>query len=275
MVRRTTNTPFIYERGAMREIAIAAARAGGEELRRRFGGRQAVRYKGPVDLVTAADQAAEDAIVAVLRGTFPRHDILAEEADHGRRDSSYRWIIDPLDGTTNFAHGFPWFAVSIALEVDGRVVLGVVYNPVSDELFVAQQGQGAFLNDIPLRVSETERLDESLLATGFPYDRKESPLNNYDHFVHFQQAAQACRRAGAASLDLACVAAGRFDGYWEMKLKPWDAAAGQLLATEAGGRVSDFAGGDFDIYGWQCLASNGRIHRAMQAVIESGGLPSS
>ena len=252
----------------MKEIAIAAARAGGEELRRRFGGRQAVQDKGAVDLVTAADRAAEETIVGVLRRVFPRHDILAEEADHGRRDSPYRWIIDPLDGTTNFAHGFPWFAVSVALQVEREVVLGVVFNPLNGELFVAEKGRGAFLNDLPLRVSETERLDESLLATGFPYDRKVSPLNNYDHFVHFQQAAQACRRAGAASLDLACTAAGRFDGYWEMKLKPWDVAAGQLLVTEAGGRVSDFAGGPLDIYERQCLASNGRIHEAMQAVLE-------
>jgi len=254
----------------MREIAIAAARAGGEELCRRFGGHQAVRHKGAVDLVTAADQASEKTIVSVLRGTFPRHDILAEEADHGRCDSRYRWIIDPLDGTTNFAHGFPWFAVSIALEVDGEVALGVVFNPLSQELFVAEKGRGAFLNDRPLRVSATERLDEALLATGFPYDRKESSLNNYDHFVNFQQSARACRRAGSASLDLACTAAGRFDGYWEMKLKPWDVAAGQLLVSEAGGRVSDFAGGDYDIYGSQCLASNGQIHAAMQDVLARG-----
>jgi myo-inositol-1(or 4)-monophosphatase len=256
----------------MKAIAIQAAREGGRILMQKFGA-VTVSFKGEIDLVTEADRAAEEAIVAVIRGTFPRHDILAEEADWGRIDSPYRWIIDPLDGTTNYAHGFSWFAVSIALEVAGEVRLGVVYNPFHDELFFAEKGQGAFLNDIQLRVSATDRLDLALLATGFPYDRKTSPVNNYDHFLHFQQAAQAVRRPGVASLDLACVAAGRFDGYWEMKLKPWDVAAGQLLVTEAGGRVSDFDGGPLDIYRQEYLASNGRIHEAMAEILRQGLRP--
>ncbi len=239
----------------------------------KFGKVLDVRHKGTVDLVTDADHAAEVAIVEVLRGTFPRHDILAEEADYGQVESSYRWIIDPLDGTTNYAHGFPWFAVSIALEVRGEVQLGVVYNPFHQELFVAEKGKGAFLNDIQIRASSVKRLDEALLATGFPYDRKESPVNNFDHFYNFQMAAQACRRAGAASLDLAYVAAGRLDGFWEMKLKPWDVAAGKLLVEEAGGCMTDLGGTPFDIYGNECLASNGLLHDSMVQVAVRGARP--
>ncbi len=257
----------------MKEIAVQAAIKGGQVLMQKFGRVLSVRHKGAVDLVTDADKEAEEAIVSVLRGTFPRHDILAEESDHGRSDSNYRWIIDPLDGTTNYAHGFPWFAVSIALEVEGDVCLGVIYNPFHREMFIAEKGRGAFLNDIQIVVSQTAKLSDSLLATGFPYDRKESPENNYDHFVNFQMSAQACRRAGAASLDLAYTAAGRFDGYWEMKLKPWDVAAGKLLVEEAGGRISDFGGQSFDIYGQQCLASNGLIHEPMQDVLKLGRWP--
>ena len=257
----------------MKKIAIEAAVQGGRVLMQKFGSALTVSHKGEVDLVTEADRAAEETIVSVIRGTFPRHDILAEEADYGRCASAYRWIIDPLDGTTNYAHGFPWFAVSIALEVEGAVQLGVVYNPFHHELFFAGKGEGAYLNDVQIRVSPTARLDRALLATGFPYDRKTSPVNNYDHFVNFQQAAQACRRAGAASLDLAYTAAGRLDGYWEMKLKPWDVAAGQLLVAEAGGRVSDFDGRPIDIYGKECLASNGRIHEEMAGVLQRGVRP--
>ncbi len=257
----------------MKKIAIKAARRGGRLLMQKFGKVLEVRHKGAVDLVTDADRAAEVAIVEVLRGTFPRHDILAEESDYGRVESDYRWIIDPLDGTTNYAHGFPWFAVSIALEVRGEIKVGVVYNPFHQEMFVAEKGKGAFLNEIQIRVSPVKKLDEALLATGFPYDRKESPVNNFDHFVNFQMAAQGCRRAGAASLDLAYVAAGRLDGYWEMKLKPWDVAAGKLLVEEAGGRITDMGGAPFDIYGQECLANNALIHDAMIQVADKGARP--
>lgn len=258
---------------AFLESAIAAAHAGGELLMQKFGGELQVRHKGAVDLVTEADQAAEETIVGVIRQQFPEHDILAEEQDYGCRASEYRWIIDPLDGTTNFAHGFPWFAVSIALEVSGEIVCGVVYQPWSRELFTAVRGGGAFLNGRRLQVSTVAALDQALLATGFPYDRKNSPCNNYDHFVTFQQAAQACRRPGVASLDLAAVAAGRFDGYWEMKLKPWDVAAGMLLVREAGGSVSNFDGSDWDLYGNQVLASNGLIHEQMSRLLAQGVSP--
>jgi myo-inositol-1(or 4)-monophosphatase len=257
----------------MIEVAVRAAREGGRILMGKFGGAFQTFHKGEVDLVTEADRAAETAIVDTIRGTFPRHDILAEEAEYENHGSDYRWIIDPLDGTTNFAHGFPWFAVSVALAVSGEIVLGVVYNPFHRELFVAERGRGAFLNEIELRVSDTARLDRALLATGFPYDRKTSPVNNYDHFAHFQQAAQACRRAGVASLDLVYTAAGRFDGFWEMKLKPWDVAAGKLIVEEAGGRVSDFDGAPADIFGQEIVASNGAIHDAMLEVLQRGKRP--
>jgi len=236
-------------------------------LLQKFGSTLQVAYKGEVDLVTEADVAAEQAIIEVIRGTFPRHDILAEEQGYQASSSAYCWIVDPLDGTTNFAHGFPWFCVSIALAVEGEVVLGVVLHPVTGELFRAERGGGAYLNDIPLQVSKTPRLDQALLATGFPYDRKTSPVNNYEHFIQFQQSAQACRRAGSAALDLAYTAAGRFDGYWELKLKPWDVAAGQLLVSEAGGRVSDFSGGPLRMDGGETLASNGLLHDAMLEVL--------
>lgn len=258
-------------------VALEAAEAGARVLRQRFGQTLQIRHKGAVDLVTDADQQAEAAIVEVLRRNFPEHDILAEEQDWGRRESPYRWIIDPLDGTTNFAHGFPWFAVSIALEVAGVVELGVVHAPVQNTIFSAQRGVGvgvgAWRDGAPLQVSATERLDQALLATGFPYDRNSSQANNYDNFLQFQQLAQACRRPGAASLDLAYTAAGAFDGYWEMKLKPWDVAAGSLLVTEAGGMVSDFSGKNWDIYGCECLASNGRIHEVMSRVLQTGRRP--
>ncbi|AMV71717.1 inositol monophosphatase family protein [Desulfuromonas carbonis] len=258
----------------MMSLALEAVMAGGDQLRRKFGGRLEILHKGEVDLVTDADRAAEAAIVAVIRERYREHAILAEEADYGNDgESDWRWIIDPLDGTTNFAHGFPWFAVSLALEKAGQVLLGIVYNPIFEELYVAERGRGATLNGKPLQVSPTRELDQALLATGFPYDRKQSPANNYDHFVNFQQVAQACRRPGAASLDLACTAAGRFDGYWEMKLKPWDMAAGLLLVTEAGGMVSDFAGRRLDLAGAECLASNGHLHAAMISVLQQGRRP--
>lgn len=259
----------------MLELALQAARAAGTVLLEKFETGVVIEHKGDVDLVTEADRAAEAAAVATIRAACPGHDILAEEGDYGRHASMHRWIIDPLDGTTNFAHGFPWFAVSLAYEFDAVVTIGVVHNPYTRETYVAQRGKGAFLNGRRLQVSNTSRIGDALLATGFPYDRKTTPVNNYDHFVNMQQAAQACRRPGAASLDLACVAAGRFDGYWEMKLKPWDMAAGQLLVTEAGGRVSDFDGGAFTLLGQECLASNGLIHAAMIEVLQHGQRPGS
>ncbi|PLY02222.1 MAG: inositol monophosphatase [Desulfuromonas sp.] len=250
--------------------AVEIARAGGDVLRELFRTGVSVEHKGEVDLVTEADRAAEQQMVELLRERFPHDDILAEEGDYGRRTKERCWVLDPLDGTTNFAHGFPWFAVSLGLLKGEQLVAGVLYNPCYEELYQAELGGGAYLNGQPLQVSTTAQLDQALLATGFPYDRKHSSLNNYDHFINFQQAAQACRRPGAASLDLASVAAGRFDGYWEMKLKPWDTAAGALLVTEAGGRLSNFSGGEFDSFIPQVVASNGLVHEAMLGVLAQG-----
>lgn len=251
----------------MRDSLLLAAEAAGRILMEKFETGVAVAYKGAIDLVTEADLAAEAAIVAILRERHPDHDILAEEGGGGLRGADQRWIVDPLDGTTNFAHGFPWFAVSIALEVRGRLELGAVYNPHNRELFVAERGAGASLNGKPLRVSTTSTLDRALLATGFAYDHKVSPENNYLHFERFQRAAQAVRRAGVASLDLACLAAGRFDGFWELKLKPWDVAAGVLLVEEAGGQISDYGGAPMPLDRGEILASNGHLHAAMRAVL--------
>jgi len=251
----------------MRDTLLLAAETAGRILMEKYRSGVTVSFKGAIDLVTEADLASEQAIVALLRERHPGHDILAEEGDYGYLGTDQRWIIDPLDGTTNFAHGFPWFAVSIALEVRGQVVLGAVFNPHNRELFVAERGCGATLNGRPLQVSTTESLDRALLATGFAYDHKVNPANNYLHFERFQRAAQAVRRAGVASLDLACVAAGRFDGFWELKLKPWDVAAGVLLVEEAGGRVSDYAGFEMPLDKGEILASNGLLHMPMQELL--------
>lgn len=251
----------------MRATLLLAAEEAGRILMEKYAAGVTVAYKGAIDLVTEADLASEQAIVALLRERHPDHDILAEEGNSRCLGADQRWIVDPLDGTTNFAHGFPWFAVSIALEVRGEVVLGAVLNPHNRELFVAERGQGATLNGRTLRVSTTAELDRALLATGFAYDHKSNPANNYLQFERFQRVAQAVRRAGVASLDLACVAAGRFDGFWELKLKPWDVAAGVLLVEEAGGRVSDYAGLPMPLDKGEILASNGRLHAAMQELL--------
>ncbi len=242
--------------------------AAGKLQRERLWSEHEIEFKGEEsNLVTEVDRACEDMIVAAIRAAFPGHDILAEENTYVPTGSAFRWIIDPLDGTTNYAHGFPWFCVSIALEVEGEVKLGVIYHPMMDELFTAAKGAGALLNGRGIRVSSRKPLKSSLLATGFPYDRTRNSENNFANFVNFQMSARAVRRAGAAALDLAYVAAGRLDGYWEVKLKPWDVAAGQLLVTEAGGRVTNYAGEPYSVYDHRILASNGLIHEEMVEVL--------
>ncbi|MSM40635.1 MAG: inositol monophosphatase [Geobacter sp.] len=252
-------------------VAVDAARAAGRLQRERLGSVMAVAFKGEINLVTEVDRESEELIVGMLRAACPDSDIVAEENDYGARRTNLAWIVDPLDGTTNFAHGFPWFAVSIALEVDGEIRVGVVYHPCLDELFTAVRGEGAFLNGRRLAVSDRAPLKSCLLATGFPYDRTWDNENNFDNFCRFQMAARGVRRFGAAALDLAYVAAGRLDGYWECKLKPWDVAAGRLLVEEAGGRMSNHVGEAFSIYDHRILASNGLVHEEMRGLLQRDG----
>ncbi|HYK91047.1 MAG TPA: inositol monophosphatase family protein [Acidobacteriota bacterium] len=249
------------------QLAVEIAREAGALLRDRFGTDFEVSHKGEVNLVTEVDLAAEALIVSRIRAAFPDHIILAEENYSERRSGSHIWIIDPLDGTTNYAHGFPVFAVSIGLEIDGELACGIVYNPMQDEMFTARRGAGAYCNEKTIRVSSTAALDKSLLSTGFPYDIRTNTNNNLDNFREFALRAQGVRRAGAAALDFCSVAAGRFDGFWELSLHPWDCAAGYLLVREAGGRVTDFRGREGSIYEPEMIASNGLIHEEMVAVL--------
>lgn len=249
-----------------KEIAIDLAKASGEMLMGGLGKVKDIGHKGEIDLVTEADRRSEKLIVGRLREAFPDHSIIAEESG-GEGGAEYLWLVDPLDGTTNYAHGFPWFSVSIALLKEGEPILGVIYHPVLNELFWAEKGKGSWLNGIKIFVSRTPELSSSFLATGFPYDIRESKANNLGHFSHFALKALAIRRAGSAALDLAYLACGRFDGFWELKLHPWDMAAGFLLVIEAGGMVTDFKGDKFNPFGKEILASNGRIHGQMLDVL--------
>lgn len=244
----------------MLETAKKAARQAGEYQKERWHTDVNVEYKGEINLVTEVDQACEKMIVETISKEFPDHDILAEEGHGHRKDSIYKWIIDPLDGTTNFAHAYPLFCVSIALECQGKILLGVVYEPLLDEMFIAIKGQGAFLNDKPIKVSPAKNLAESLMATGFAYNLRETNNNNMNHFNKMLMHAQGLRRDGVAAIDLCYVACGRYDGYWELNLYPWDMAAGMLILEESGGRVSVFNGSPFTVYDKEILATNGHIH---------------
>ena len=243
-----------------RQFIETVAVEAGTLLRKRINSHHTVQYKGEINLVTEADRLSEALIIERIRKAFPDHGILAEESPETANGSGFRWIIDPLDGTTNYAHGYPVFCVSIALEVGGMVRLGAVYNPMLAELFVAEKGEGAFLNGRRLAVSRTAELSRGLLATGFPYDIREDRNNNINYFNVMAMHAQAIRRTGSAALDMAYVAAGRFDGFWELKLMPWDTAAGWLLTAEAGGTVTDLQGGPYQLHSPHILASNGSIH---------------
>jgi myo-inositol-1(or 4)-monophosphatase len=251
----------------IREFAIDTARRAGALLKEHVGKVGRIEFKGAVDIVTEVDRKSEDLIMAAIRKSFPGHGILTEESPELKQDSPYKWIIDPLDGTTNYSHGFPFFCVSIGFEEAGEVTFGVVYDPMLDELYTAEKGNGAALNGKKIKVSAIDDLGRSLLATGFPYDLRASKDNNLNFFSEFAVKAQAIRRAGSAALDLCYIASGRFDGYWEMKLRPWDVAAGTLIVSEAGGRVTDFSGGPFSVYGKEFLASNGLIHEDMTRIL--------
>lgn len=249
-------------------VAIKAAQEAGQILLDWMEKGFTVEFKGVMNLVTDADRAAEQAIIARISTAFPTHPILAEEGGTSSgSDARYKWVIDPLDGTTNYTHTFPAFCVSIGLEIDGSIAVGVVFDPMRKELFVAEKGKGASCNGQAISVSRADTLSDALLVTGFSYDvRQDKTANNFDFFRGFVTRAQGVRRTGTAALDLCYVAAGRFDGFWEMKLAPWDVAAGSLMVTEAGGAISDFAGIPFSIYHDEVLASNGLIQKEMLRV---------
>jgi len=250
------------------QVAIAAAKEAGRIQIEHYGHSHSVEYKGDINPVTIVDKLCDQAIGQKIQSLFSDHDLLTEESSFERKNSPWRWIIDPLDGTTNYLHGYPCFCVSIGLESEGEMTLGVIYNPVLDELFYAERGKGAYLNGNQISVSREDRLDRSFLCTGFPYDVRENADFYLRYFRQFVTKSFALRRPGSAALDLCYLAAGRFDGFWELKLHAWDVAAGSLIVTEAGGRVTDFQGGPFDIYSEEILASNGRIHEKMLQAIQ-------
>jgi len=249
------------------EDACAIARAAGRILRDAHGRPVAVDYKGGIDLVTAADRTSEAFIKSELARRFPGHGWLGEETGSASGDSEFRWVVDPLDGTTNFAHAYPFFCVSIALEARGERALGVVYDPLRDECFAARKGAGATLNGVPIAVSREATLARALAATGFAYDVHEKPEETLRFFGPFLARVQGIRRDGSAALNLAYLACGRFDLFWEVKLHAWDVAAGALLVEEAGGRVSDFAGGPMPADGFEVAGSNGALHPDLLGVL--------
>ncbi len=247
------------------EAAVETAQEAGKILLQEFDRPPSITYKGEADLVTQADRRSEQLIVERLRRWFPDHAIVAEEGTGHENRSRFCWYVDPLDGTTNFAHGYPCFAVSIGLAEGNAVLAGVVFNPVTNELFAAARGEGATLKGRKISVSAIDTLAASLLATGFPARKRvESP--NIHYYWDFTLRSHGVRRDGSAALDLAAVAAGRFEGFWEFGLNPWDTAAGILLIEEAGGRVSDFDGKPYRFGAREILASNGKVHAAMQKV---------
>ncbi|MBI3399279.1 MAG: inositol monophosphatase [Deltaproteobacteria bacterium] len=255
-------------RNRFKKTAIAGAKNAGLLLKKNLGKVRFIEFKGVIDIVTEMDKKAEDLIIKTIKKEFPEHGILTEESAEQKSKSEYRWIIDPLDGTTNYSHGYPVFCLSMALEKAGEIILGVVYDPMLNELFTAEKDRGTYLNNKRIKVSQIHELSTSLLATGFPYDVRTSSQNNLKHFSNFAVRAQAIRRAGSAALDMCYVACGRFDGFWEMKLKPWDTAAAMLIIKEAGGIVTDFRGKRFSLYSGETLASNGLIHDEMIRVLQ-------
>jgi myo-inositol-1(or 4)-monophosphatase len=256
----------------LRDHAEAMAREAGAILREGYGRSHAFERKGRIDLVTEYDKRSEQLLLQRLREHHPNDAVLAEESGrHDRPGASTRWIIDPLDGTTNFAHSYPFFCVSIGVERDGELIAGVVHDPVRDETFATAAGAGALLNGRPIHVSEVARLEDGLLVTGFPYSVREHPEWHVPLFQAFLVRAQAVRRDGSAALNLCYLACGRFDGYWELDLNAWDVAAGTLLVREAGGMVTRYDGTPHNVEGRQILATNGQIHDAMRAVITEHG----
>jgi myo-inositol-1(or 4)-monophosphatase len=230
------------------EFAVMLAFESGRIQKKHYQKQHEIFHKGEINIVTDVDLECQERIISLIGSHFPADQVIAEEKDNVFEGDRNRWIVDPIDGTTNYAHGYPFFCTSIAYEVKNEIVCGVVYNPIFDELFFAEKGKGAYLNGERLSVSTAVDMKQCLLTTGFPYDVATNSQNNVDHFVAFLHHAQAIRRDGSAALNLSYVAAGRFDGFWELKLSPWDTAAGVLMVREAGVRVSSFDGAPFDIY---------------------------
>jgi len=252
------------------DTAIELARSAGDVLNHYARREKHVEFKGRANLVTIADKESEQLIIQSIRSRYPNHAILAEEtgAVHAiQPGEEIQWIIDPLDGTTNFAHQFPFYCVSIGVEQGGEMICGAVYDPHRDEMFSATRGEGAFLNGEPLHVSDVDDLFYALLITGFPYNFRARIETVLTQFRGFLMEAQTVRRGGSAALDLCYIAAGRCDGFWELELNPWDTAAGRVIAQEAGARITDFKGHPYSIYMKEILASNGRIHEAMLKVL--------
>ncbi len=243
------------------------ARGAGQILKNGFNRPPRIRYKGRIDPVTEFDLRSEKHIVSQIQRRYPDHSILAEEGSGRKMDGAFRWVIDPLDGTVDYAHGFPVYCVSIGLEYNSEVVAGVVFDPERNECFTSGCGCGAFLNGKRIRVSKENKLERALLATGFAYDVKTARRNNLGYFSRMAKQAQGVRRLGSAAIDLCWLACGRIDGFWELSLHPWDTAAGWLIVEEAGGKVTRFSGRKYSIYDNEILASNGRVHRAMQKVL--------
>lgn len=248
-----------------KQIALDAGRV----LLKGFRKSLTIKHKGAVDLVTNMDLKSETMIYGAIRRHFPEDSILAEEGHSEDTGSRYRWIVDPLDGTTNYAHGYPVWCVSIAVEGDGEIVAGVIYDPNLDEMFYAERGKKAFRNRKRIHVSSQTKLSDSLLATGFPYDIGTSKIDNLRNFGRMYKLTRGVRRGGSAAMDIAYTAAGIFDGFWELKLSPWDTAAGKIIAEEAGARITDFAGNDFDIFGKEIVCSNGKLLKEMLRVLQS------
>ena len=249
-------------------IGIAAAHRGGEILRSNFGRISEINKKGDIDLITEADTESEKVIIETIQTKFPGHAILAEESGLNERESECQWIIDPLDGTTNFAHKLNLFSVSIAFVLNGEIVIGIVLSPITEEFFIAEVGKGATLNGRPIKVSNSTTVSESLLVTGFPYDFKNILDPILTRFSNCLKASQGVRRLGSAALDICFVACGRFDAFWEQNLKPWDTAASMLIAKEAGATITDFSNRLYSIDKKEILATNGKIHKEMVSLME-------
>ena len=263
-------TLSLIEIDNLTQTAVQAARLGGAILQDYAKKGFSVHSKGQaINLVTEADLRSEEAIIQTIQTTFPEHQILSEEqGQQGIPQHSIKWIIDPLDGTVNFAHRFPMYNVSIGVEYQGNCVIGVIYDPTRDELFLGQQGRGATLNGTPIHISATPKLAEALLVTGFAYDIHTAADNNLKEFCAFAVRARGMRRTGTAAIDLCYIACGRLDGFWELQLNPWDTAAGKVIVEEAGGTVTNYAGGPYSIYGKTILATNGLIHSEMLEIIK-------